>query len=1181
MRNLGAWKNFSLALKGGWTGTIAGTIITSDPSQFAVPLSIINWNADVTLSDILITGVTGDGLTVSTKKNITLTRVQSNGSTTGKGAVLNNSTGTGTVTITSSQFNGNYVDGLDIISKGAITLNSLTADGNGNGVLGVGANLDNSSGSGAVTIISTTSNQFNANHLDGLDILSKGAITLNSLTANGNTGGDGVMLDNSAGTGMVSITSGAFNANGQNGLDVTSHGAITTKNLTANDNGTAGTPGAGASLINSVSASAQPVTVAGTNTFTGNFLDGLNVESNGLITVNSVTATGNNTEHQAPGPNGVFLTNSVNPGFNAGITITGTMGTNVIDGNYYDGLYVFSNGPISLNNIEADNNTNGVGAILSNNTASGPQPVTITGTNEFNGNGLGGLIVYSNGTITTNNLTVDGNGSLVIDNTGNGVYLDNCNFNGTNCVGFARPINVLGNNFFDGNFNDGLDVQSLGGVITVNNIEANGNGTVSLNGVGAYLANDNSTLQSAVNITSNNINGNIFTGNYDIGLEVFSNGAITINHVTADGTVNTSDNGFGAYLDNCDFVSFSCQAPAAQPVTLTGTNEFGGNASNGLVIESRGVITLNNVTADDNGITSTNHGVGAVLQNNFDNSTAGVTLKGANNFDFNYGTPITVNLQPVNIGGLAVLSKGVISASNLTADSNTHGDGVYLNNAYAGVSRAVTLTGINTFNTNAYDGLDIESFGNIAASDLNAGGNGTSGGGSGVLLINNYVAGSVLSKGTVMLTGTNIFTNNYDYGLEVNSNGAITIRNLTADSNTHSDGAYLDNSFAPTAQPITLTGSNTFNYNFIDGLTINSKGAITVSSLTAVGNANGYGAWIANNVTNFASNVTLSGSDMFKDNNYDGLLVTSFGAISMNTTSLSATGNGYGLAPLSGNGVYLDNHDASQPKPITVKGMSVFDNDHGTGIVMYSKGAITASNITSSNNQTGYGVWLFNDVSNAVGNVTLTGNNVFYGNWKDGLSVTSLGAITVSNIVANANGQLNSGNLYGIDLNNIDANKLGVTVSGTNVFDENWSGGLYVNTTGAIKINNVTAVDNTGDGATLDNSTGPSTASVTFTGTNFFDGNSGDGLNITSNGKVALTKINADGNSGDGLDVTTPLTLTLTCGSFTNNTLYGINLDTNGTTTIIGAVLSGNHPDDTINQTGGAIPVIVRNCTLP
>src|ERR1700690_235715 len=112
--------------------------------------------------------------------------------------------------MTSSQFNNDFLGGLNVISKGAITLSSLTADGNGNAGSGLGANLDNSGGTGAIAI---SSSQFNTNQLDGLDILSKGAITLSSLTATGNTVGVGVNLNNPTSLGTVTITSSTFNSN--------------------------------------------------------------------------------------------------------------------------------------------------------------------------------------------------------------------------------------------------------------------------------------------------------------------------------------------------------------------------------------------------------------------------------------------------------------------------------------------------------------------------------------------------------------------------------------------------------------------------------------------------------------------------------------------------------------------------------------------------------------------------------------------------------------------------------------------------------------------------------------------------------------------------------------------------------------------------------------------------------
>ena len=138
---LGSTQNFALTLKGGWTGS-GVTINTAAPSTFNVPLSI-NWNAAVTLSDIVITGLADPGstaLTITTPATVTLTRVNVN-TNAGSGAYIDNSAGTGAVTVSSSTFSSNSGgDGLDIYSYGVITLNSVTASNNDEGY---GAYLDN------------------------------------------------------------------------------------------------------------------------------------------------------------------------------------------------------------------------------------------------------------------------------------------------------------------------------------------------------------------------------------------------------------------------------------------------------------------------------------------------------------------------------------------------------------------------------------------------------------------------------------------------------------------------------------------------------------------------------------------------------------------------------------------------------------------------------------------------------------------------------------------------------------------------------------------------------------------------------------------------------------------------------------------------------------------------------
>ena len=184
---LGTTANYALTLKGGWNGLGTSTVDTTDPSVFnADALSIIHWNADVTLSDILITGVTGSGSTalrVDTSKKISLTRVKVD-TNSGSGAVLDNTRGASDVAITSSEFNGNSGgDGLDATSKGGVTINTITASSNGDW----GAWLDNclyNTGTQRCDVVTakpvtlTGSNTFNNNGGDGLEAYSSGAITL-------------------------------------------------------------------------------------------------------------------------------------------------------------------------------------------------------------------------------------------------------------------------------------------------------------------------------------------------------------------------------------------------------------------------------------------------------------------------------------------------------------------------------------------------------------------------------------------------------------------------------------------------------------------------------------------------------------------------------------------------------------------------------------------------------------------------------------------------------------------------------------------------------------------------------------------------------------------------------------------------------------------------------------------
>ena len=345
------------------------------------------------------------------------------------------------------------------------------------------------------------------------------------------------------------------------------------------------------------------------------------------------------------------------------------------------------------------------------------------------------------------------------------------------------------------------------------------------------------------------------------------------------------------------------------------------------------------------------------------------------------------------------------------------------------------------------------------------------------------------------MTGVNQFTNNAFYdGLDIFSVGAITVSNLNAINNGTSSpfgyGTYLDNcqayfgpscSITSASQPITLTGSSAFKYNGLDGLDVFTNGAITLSSISANSNG-GNGAYLDNGTTNFISGVALTGADFFNDNLGDGLDIISNGEIALKTIGLSANGNG--TAGL-GYGVNLDNAGPSA-KIVSLSGTSFFDNNQDIGLAISSNGAIIAGNVTANDNVSEWGVALNN--ASGTASITFTGTNVFNGNGHDGLTASSNGAITLSNVTANSNGRVNiptftTPNVFGIWLDNSAGANQAVTLTGTSNFNNDYSGGVFVDSKGVINLADLTANNSlAGPGVTLINDTSTSKAGITLTG---------------------------------------------------------------------------------------------------
>src|SRR5262249_47035752 len=152
------------------------------------------------------------------------------------------------------------------------------------------------------------------------------------------------------------------------------------------------------------------------------------------------------------------------------------------------------------------------------------------------------------------------------------------------------------------------------------------------------------------------------------GLNITATGTIVTNNVTAD-TNGNAGSGFGAYFTNLSSTSAG--------ITVSGNNFFNNNHAYGLVVYSKGMITLNNITADG----SQNFG-GLYADNSSGRAQKGIILKGTNEMSWNSNDVLQVS------------SAGTITLKNVTANNNQYfGGAVYNDNP--GATGTIVLSGNN------------------------------------------------------------------------------------------------------------------------------------------------------------------------------------------------------------------------------------------------------------------------------------------------------------------------------------------------------------------------------------------------------------------------------------------------------------------------------------------------------
>jgi len=638
----------NLTIRGGWNGSLDGSGYgLSGVTTFSnVPLSITNWNGDVTLYDILITGVSGNGLNVSTK------------STTS--------------------------------GKGNIALHNVKSNGNTNG--GTGAILDTtaSSGSPSVTIGSNSNGNstFNGNGALGLSVSSNGSITLTNVIADNNDPndahtGDGAALygygSHSGGTGTVYVVSSEFNGNGYHGLLADSNTGITLENVTASNNNPTGLNGGGygAYLQSALPFSSGVISIdpsGGTSTFNGNGAQGLTIFTNSGVILKNVIANSNNgigAELGSSHPIGGNITVD-----NSGIT---SVSGNGFNGNKDNGLDAYSTGNITLIDVIADDNgfidggPYADGAYLDNSNGWGTINVT---SSIFKGNsgdadtGVGGrgLVAHSNHDIILTDVTAS-------DNSSGGAELDNCHYENTfplACTSTGTgSIYLLGNNTFDDN---GFDLAPSVGLF------ASSNSDITLNGVTAlgngYFFGGGAYLEAGRDLS---INNSVFSENCTMclmgfGIEATSGRNASLQGVTADSN--------GTDLSGGEEIAIGAEIYSGGNVSIVNSDfsnqcVLGNCGGIGLSAYSGGEITLTGVTADANSMygAELNTGLDPIITNSHFDNNGGDGLEiytGSDNAD------VTINCSTANgNGGYGLegnLGTGTLTLNGVTLNGNSSGD---------------------------------------------------------------------------------------------------------------------------------------------------------------------------------------------------------------------------------------------------------------------------------------------------------------------------------------------------------------------------------------------------------------------------------------------------------------------------------------------------------------------------
>ncbi len=1029
-----------------------------------------------------------------------------------------NKLGKAAVRLENGYFHQNARDGLLIDTNNTVYLSSIVSTENGEDGIEVYKGA-----AGTVTLTSpkatggVTGNMANGNGGYGVNIQSKGNILVSNIDASYN-GSSGMYLDTclvdwdtgvcmGAGSVTVNVTiphwANGVTDNGYMGLDVSSVGNTRIEKTLANSNGFTGmqVDALGTIYLTGTSASwngdygaylttlnapaARTVTMVDSN-FDNNNNTGLKVLTAGAINVQGSSASGN-----------------VSPEEYVLDTATARIFDQLYDGQAEDEYWFYANqgdvldAVLMSGHFDAYLRLKHVGTVIAEDDDSwGGTDAHISG-RELDTEGwyvievtYAGAADFGAYELALNG--VDGDKTLF---PGGGMELNNTA--GTAGVTF-KPTKTNANAYADDNANMGVKINS-NGAVSMSGMGTSGNFRSGLSVETTKAV----TVQDTAKVPSSTFNGNGWSGIY----------VRTLSNIKLYG-VSASNNFEGVNLDNCMEDSGMCTGKGSILIgNKSNVMSYFNENGDGIQAYSSGAITLINASASDN------WGGGALLKNAYDGLSAGVTVKTAG--------AVVNDFSGNQAGGLGVFSNGVISVSNTSANRNDF-SGIYLDNSTAVAAKNVTLSNA-TANDNTFGakGIEINSLGNITLMNVETNGNDN----TGTYLNNRFdgFAGNVMikfSKGS-----TNTFSGNNGKGLEILSNGAVTVGNLAVYDN------YLKEYWMG---GITSTSDwNAYHEYYNEGITEYWRFYAEPGTYDFYLRASnvldplGFDAYLElykeNDVP--GTDVPLAfNDDMIGSDAYFQYTITETGYYFLNVGSAQNNKDGFFMLGVNINPSW-DNTEKiwnngvaiSAGKNVLLNGSqrNEFTNNSLVGIGIDTPGNVTLQWFRASYNGS-EGVYV--DTSAGMGNVILQGanssNNSFIsGNGWDGIVVKTNGKTTISHLGVYYNG------MDGINISGGEGMAAGNNVAMNNVTIEgNTFYGLHVVTGGSFSAKKLSSQGNGNLGAYINTSWG--SGAVSISNDSFFSHNGWNdapedwergGLYIFSGNHITLNKVIANGNYYSGI----------------------------------------------------------------